>query len=107
MNEKNTNPNIIIKDVSYEDGMKIAEQCKWYERKIAERQKQLEEIYELLVGDNGIKRYTHKELIESIKVLNEQIAGWQDKENEETVLCSDNSPCEYQVNRCGTPIIKE
>jgi len=54
--------------------------------KIAEQQKQLEEIYELLVGDNGIKRYTHEELVESIKVLNEQIAEWQDKEECVTTL---------------------
>ena len=116
MNEKKTDallrdieglPSDIIENVSYEDGMKIAEQYKWYERKIAEQQKQLEEIYELLVGDNGIKRYTHEELIDSIKVTNEQIAVWQDKENEKIVLCSDNSPCEYQVDRCGTPIIEE
>jgi len=95
MNEKKTDallrnieglPSDIIENVSYEDGMKIAEQYKWYERKIAEQQKQLEEIYELLVGDNGIKRYTHEELIDSIKVTNEQIAVWQDKEECVTTL---------------------
>ena len=36
-------------------------------------QHQLEEIYEALVGDNGMKRYTHEELIEYIEELLEHI----------------------------------
>ena len=35
MNEKKTDALLrVIENISYEDGMKIAEQCKWYERKI-------------------------------------------------------------------------
>jgi hypothetical protein len=63
--------------------MELANQYKLYEAEITKLKKQLEEIYELLVGDNGIKRYTHEELIDHIKVINDQIADWQDGETEE------------------------
>lgn len=47
-----------------------------------ETDKHLTEIYELLVGDNGINRYTPKELIEYIKVQNEQIVQWENETHE-------------------------
>lgn len=36
------------------------------------------EIYELIAGDNAINRFTPDEMIDYIKVLNEQIAEWQE-----------------------------
>ena len=48
-------PSDIIENVSYEDGMKIAEQYKWYERKIAEQQKLLDKIF-LLSRDSRDER---------------------------------------------------
>ena len=73
MNEKKTDallrnieglPSDIIENVSYEDGMKIAEQYKWYERKIAEQQKLLDKIF-LLSRDSRDERiynlFTKKE----------------------------------------------
>ena len=75
-------PSDIIENVSYEDGMKIAEQYKWFERKIAEQQKHLEKIYELIAGEDAIKRFTPEEMIEYIEVLNEQIAEWESETHE-------------------------
>ena len=57
-------PSDIIENVSYEDGMKIAEKYKWYERKIAEQQKLLDKIF-LLSRDSRDERiynlFTKKE----------------------------------------------
>jgi hypothetical protein len=75
-------PSDIIENVSYEVGMKIAEQYKWYERKIAKLQEHIEEIYELIAGDNATN-WPQDEIIDYIKVLNGQIAEWQDKEIED------------------------
>ncbi len=45
-------------------------------------QKHLEEIYELIAGDDAINRFTPKEMIDYIKVLNEQIVEWELETNE-------------------------
>ena len=36
------------------------------------------EIYELIAGDDAINRFTPYEMIDYIKVLNEQIAEWEE-----------------------------
>lgn len=55
-------------------------------------QKHLEEIYELIAGDNAINRFTPEEMIDYIKVLNEQIVEWELEANEsfisEEALCN-------------------
>jgi hypothetical protein len=52
---------------------------------IINKQKHLEEIYELIAGDDAINRFTPKEMIDYIKVLNEQIAEWELETNESFV----------------------
>lgn len=71
----------IIKETSYEDGIKIAENYAKYERKISELEKHIKTIYELIAGDNATD-WPQDEMIDYIKVLNRQIAEWQDKEDE-------------------------
>ena len=71
----------IIKKTLYEDGIAIAENYAKYEREIAELKKHIETIYELIAGDNATN-WPQDEMIDYIKVLNRQIAEWQDKEDE-------------------------
>lgn len=71
----------IIKETSYESGMAIAENYAKYEREIAGLKKHIETIYELIAGDNATD-WPQDEMIDYIKVLNRQIAEWQDKEDE-------------------------
>jgi len=52
---------------------------------IINKQKHLEEIYELIAGDDAINRFTPKEMIDYIKVINEQIAEWELETNESFV----------------------
>ena len=66
----------------YEDGMAIAENYAKYEREIAELKKHIETIYELIAGDDAVNRYKSEEMIDYIKVLNEQIAQWEDETHE-------------------------
>ncbi len=47
-----------------------------------EMQKHLEEVYELIAGDNAINRFTPEEMIDYLKVLNEQIVEWELETNE-------------------------
>lgn len=72
----------IIKETSYESGMAIAENYAKYEREIAELKNHTETIYELIAGDDAINRFTQDEMIDYIKVLNEQIAQWEDETHE-------------------------
>ena len=100
----------IIKETSYEDEIAIAENYAKYELEIAELEKQnyeqllnleklsttndnqtqaiyelkkhIETIYELIAGDDAINRFKPDEMIDYIKVLNEQIAQWEDEEHE-------------------------
>jgi len=72
----------IIKETSYESGMAIAENYAKYEREIAELKNHIETIYELIAGDNATN-WPQDEMIDYIKVLNIQIAEWQDKEDED------------------------
>lgn len=43
--------------------------CDIAEELAIDRQKQLEEIYEVVVGDDGINRYTHEEIIDRLKEM--------------------------------------
>ena len=43
---------------------------------------QIKEIYELIAGENAIERFTPEELIEYIKLLNEQISDWENETHE-------------------------
>ena len=70
------------KETSYEDGLVIAENYAKYEREIAELKNHIETIYELIAGDNATN-WPQDEMIDYIKVLNIQIAEWQDKEDDD------------------------
>ena len=39
----------------------------------------LEEIYELIAGDNASNCFTPEEFIDYIKILNEQISDWENE----------------------------
>jgi hypothetical protein len=72
----------IIKDIPYEDGLVIAENYAMQEREITDLKKHIETIYELIAGDDAINRFNPDEMIDYIKVLNEQIAQWEDETHE-------------------------
>jgi hypothetical protein len=63
---------------------------------ISNIQKHLEEIYELIAGDDAINRFTPKEMIDYIKVLNEQIAEWELETNESFIPKPD---WEIEINK--------
>ena len=89
-------------DVMTSDNLdKLSENYEEYEEKISKLKEHIEEIYELIAGDNAIT-WSQDEMIDYIKVLNGQIAEWQDKEDEKVTTrtftqCSFDEPCEYQV----------
>jgi hypothetical protein len=63
--------------------------------------KELEQIYEALVGDNGMERYTHAEIIDWIYQLvekDEPIVGqWQDYMSSEERVYSDDKLSDGEV----------
>jgi hypothetical protein len=61
---------------------KLEENYTIYEEEIAKLKEHIEEIYELIAGDNATN-WPQDEMIDYIKVLNGQIAEWQDKEIED------------------------
>ena len=61
---------------------KLTENYIIYEEKIAKLQEHIEEIYELIAGDDAINRFTQDEMVDYIKVLNEQIAEWENETHE-------------------------
>tara|TARA_R110002167_G_scaffold115658_1_gene290119 strand:+ start:259 stop:555 length:297 start_codon:yes stop_codon:yes gene_type:complete len=73
----------IIKEILHEDGIAISENYAKYERKISELEKHIKTIYELIAGDNATD-WSQDEMIDYIKILNGQIAEWQDGEDEIT-----------------------
>ena len=70
-------------DVMTSDNLdKLSENYEEYEEKISKLKEHIEEIYELIAGDDAINRFTQDEMVDYIKVLNEQIAEWENETHE-------------------------
>ena len=57
---------------------------------------QLEEIYEVLVGDDGMKRYTHEELVEYCNDMKDTEQRYNDSICNDKPRCTHDESCEYQ-----------
>ncbi len=69
--------------------------------------KEKELVYEAIVGDEGINRFTHDEMIDYIKVLNEQIVEWELETNESFIPKPDWEDDAYVIEFTGENIEKE
>ena len=70
------------KETLYEDGMAINVKLQQSMTENYALKKHIETIYELIAGDNATN-WPQDEMIDYIKVLNIQIAEWQDKEDDD------------------------
>tara|TARA_B110001454_G_scaffold126694_1_gene118190 strand:+ start:395 stop:727 length:333 start_codon:yes stop_codon:yes gene_type:complete len=61
----------------------------------------IEEIYELIAGDNATN-WPQDEMIDYIKVLNGQIAEWQDKEDEDDDEITEEEWCKQDEGNYTT-----
>ena len=68
-----------------------------------------------ILKDIPIKHYDQARYVEIVEeIFNRNIGSideykgsrikWRDTEEEEDILCSDNSPCEYQTDEDGKPL---